>query len=902
MEQTAQDRNVNLTQVFRSFFANEIQALVHTTDSSSENQHAHDALVMHLRSKITELSNAAGVFRFKLYNLHGITIFSTDANQIGENKSQNPGFVSARNGQTASELVQRNHYSSFESSVQSIDLVSSYIPIVEDGRVTAVVEIYQDVSTLIRRIDAALWQVWLVVLSVLGPLYLGLLLLAHRSQKIQKRSELLLSQVNNELDQRVKERTEALQRSETRFRNLSEISTDFFWETDASHRFTLRTHSKKETGKPLAYQESFIGKTGWEMPSIAPDEAGWQAHRAALDAHLPFRDFEVSRHDANGKLRHISVSGSPRFNADGDFLGYLGVGSDITQRKRIDTDLRITAAAFESQEAMMVTDANSIILRINQAFTNTTGYSAQEAVGQTPRILSSGRHDVDFYRSMWASIQREGVWKGEIWDRRKNGEIYPKWLTISAVKDRTGKVTNYIGTHYDITEQKKSQETIEELAFFDSLTGLPNRTLMRDRLKQAMAGCNRNGSLAALLFIDLDHFKTLNDTFGHDKGDLLLQQVAKRLITSVREGDTVARIGGDEFVVILKNLGDNRQDAAQLTKLIGGKILAELNQTYNLGEVNHSNSASIGATVFTGHETVIDELLKQADLAMYQSKAAGRNALHFFDPAMQRAILERTALESDLREALGLGQLVLHYQPQVSGSGQTIGAEALLRWQHPVRGMVTPVEFIELAEETDLILPMGLWVLETACEQLAQWAKQVTLSDMSLAVNVSARQLRQTNFVEQVIEVIARTGANPQRLKLEITESLLVENLQDVTAKMQALKARGVSFSLDDFGTGYSSLSYLSRLPLDQLKIDRSFVMDLEASENNVALCAAIISMAHGLKLKVVAEGVETDAQRYILGTVHRCDFFQGYLYSRPSPIDVFEAFVQKPVQRLQGK
>lgn len=894
MTQTAQDRNVSLTRVFRTFLASEIDALILLHDVQTTQPSDQADRTLHLRSKIAEVSNDSGIFKLKIYNTKGVTIFSTDLYQVGEDKSTNPGFLTALEGQVASDLVHRNQISAFDRDLHNIDLVSSYVPIVQQGRVTAVVEVYQDVTQLIRRIDDTLWQVWLIVLAVLTPLYIMLLLVVRNGQRLLQRNQELLEISNYELDQRVKERTAELLKNETRFRSLSEMSSDFFWETDADHRFTLRTLSQQETEHANYLKDAFIGKFRWEVPYCAPDEDTWQEHRNVLNAHLPFRNFEISRLDANAQVRHISASGDPQFNALGEFTGYLGVGSDITLRKQVEADLRIAAAAFESQEAMMVTDANSVILRINQAFTDITGYNSDEVVGKTPKLLSSGRHDASFYRDMWQAIRRDGVWKGEIWDRRKNGDVYPKWLTISAVRDCHGTVTHYIGTHYDITEQKKTEEKIQALAFFDSLTGLPNRTLLRDRLKQAMAACNRNASMGALLFIDLDHFKTLNDTLGHDKGDLLLQQVAQRLLTSVREGDTVARLGGDEFVVILKNLGENPQEAAPLTQQLGEKILAVLNQSYHLGTVDHRNSASIGATVFSGHETSLDDLLKQADMAMYQSKNAGRNALYFFDPAMQQTLLERAALEADLRAALQQEQLELYYQPQVSNADEIYGAEALLRWNHPLRGRVSPIEFIALAEETGLILPLGSWVLETACKQLATWANHPQLSKLTIAVNVSARQMRHADFVNQVLGIVGSTHAPVQRLKLELTESLLVDNIEDISAKMKALKAHGVGFSLDDFGTGYSSLSYLSQLPLDQLKIDRSFVMHIDSKDHSIAICAAIISMAHNLRLKVVAEGVETEAQRYILNTVHHCDYIQGYLYSRPLPVTEFEAFVAK--------
>lgn len=491
---------------------------------------------------------------------------------------------------------------------------------------------------------------------------------------------------------------------------------------------------------------------------------------------------------------------------------------EIAERKQTENSLRIAAAAFDSQEAMIVTDVHSVILRVNRAFTENTGYTPAEVVGQTPSIFKSGRHNAMFYREMWDAIGKQGLWQGEIWDRRKDGTVFPKWMTISAVKDENGEVTNYVGSHYDITERKKSEVRINELAYYDQLTGLPNRTLLMERLRQAITD-SHSGSYSALIFIDLDNFKTINDTLGHHVGDLLLKQVAQRLTGCVRADDTVGRLGGDEFVVVLSCLSHSRTSAAAQTEVVGNTVLSTLNQKYHLDDVEFHNTPSIGATLFMGAHTSIDNLMKQADLAMYRSKEAGRNAIHFFDPDMESAVMERATLENDLRRAVDEKQFLLHYQPQIEGEDRLTGAEVLVRWQHPKRGMLMPGEFIQLAEDTKLIMPLGNWVMETACAQLAMWATRPEMAQLTLAVNVSAHQFHQNDFVEQVLAVLGNTGANPQRLKLELTESLLVSNVDKIIEKMSALKARGVGFSLDDFGTGYSSLSYLKRLPLDQLKI-----------------------------------------------------------------------------------
>ncbi len=568
---------------------------------------------------------------------------------------------------------------------------------------------------------------------------------------------------------------------------------------------------------------------------------------------------------------------------------YLLVSSSINEEKRARrADLRISATAFESREAMVVTDANGIILRVNQAFTLLTGFSPEEAVGKTPSINRSGHHTTAFYSSMWECVLQNGGWHGEILNRKKNGDIYPAWLTITAVNDEFNATTHYIGSFTDITERKQAEEEIKHLAFYDPLTGLPNRRLLLDRLKHTIATSARTARHGALLFIDLDNFKTLNDTRGHDIGDQLLQQVAQRLSACVREVDTVARLGGDEFVVMLEELGEKLTDAAAQAEAVGEKILAALNHPYELGPSSCHSTPSIGVTLFAKHQGTLEDLLKRADLAMYQAKAAGRNTLRFFDPKMQTVVTTRAALEADLREALLKNQLHLYYQVQVNRTGHRTGMEALLRWQHPNRGLVPPLDFIPLAEDTGLILPIGTWVLETACTQLAYWAAQPGLSHLTIAVNISARQLYHPEFVGTVLAIIEKTGANPRRLKLELTESLLIDDIENVIPKMTALKAQGVGFSLDDFGTGYSSLSYLKRLPLDQLKIDQSFVRDILDDPNDASIAKMITALGMSMGLTVIAEGVENEAQRAFLSHIG-CDAYQGYLFGRPLPIQELE-------------
>ena len=570
------------------------------------------------------------------------------------------------------------------------------------------------------------------------------------------------------------------------------------------------------------------------------------------------------------------------------------VNQFVTERKQANEALRIAATAFESQQGMVIANANNVILRVNRAFTVITGFSAEDAVGQTPSLLASGRHDRAFYAAMAQSLQDSGAWQGEIWNRRKSAEVYPEWLSISAVRDRAGVTTHYVAIFSDITERVKAQSQIDTLAFYDPLTQLPNRRLLMDRLEQACNASTRHQRKNALLFVDLDDFKTLNDTLGHFQGDLLLHQVAQRLRTCIREGDTVARLGADEFVVMLEDLSEDDIEAATQAETVGDKIRNAFASDFTLDGGAHHATTSIGITLFGGMTLEEkDQPLQRAELAMFQAKAAGHNTLRFFDTRMQAEVTTRAALEADMRVAVQQQQFLLHYQPQVVGDGRLTGVEALLRWQHPQRGMVSPGEFIPLAEETDLILPIGQWVLESACSQLAAWAQQPGMAHLTIAVNVSARQFQQADFVDGVLRTLALTRATPRLLKLELTESMLVQDVEAVIGKMGALKSHGVGFSLDDFGTGYSSLTYLKRLPLDQLKIDQGFVRNIVTDPNDAAIAKMVVALAESLGLAVIAEGVEMQAQADFLAHLG-CHAYQGYLFSRPLPLTALEAFARE--------
>lgn len=579
---------------------------------------------------------------------------------------------------------------------------------------------------------------------------------------------------------------------------------------------------------------------------------------------------------------------------------YSWPSEDNTKIELALQESRIAACAFEVQEGVMITDANNVILRVNKSFTKLTGYSPQDVVGKTPSILKSDHHDPRFFQAMWQTLLHEHYWAGEVWDKRKDGTIYPKWLTINVITNTAGEITNYVATFSDISHAKEAKENIRRLAFYDPLTDLPNRRLLLDRLEQAIIRSGRSRHHGAILFIDLDNFKALNDTKGHNFGDLMLIEVAFRLQGCLREKDTMARLGGDEFVVLLEDLSKTTAQAAAQAKLVAEKILDAINQPYSLQGHKYHSSTSIGISMFCNNEIAADKLLGHADTAMHQSKQAGRNMLHFFDLSMQAALEARATLEADLRQALSQQQFKLLYQMQVDSNRRILGAEVLLHWEHPERGLVPPMQFIPLAEETGLIMPIGHFVLETACKQLKAWEGKLHTRNLSLAVNVSTRQFRQADFIEQVRTILEQTGANPNLLKLELTESLIIDDIAGTIEKMQTLKSFEVGFSMDDFGTGYSSLASLKRLPLDQLKIDQSFVRDIAIDPNDAAIVKTIIGMANTLELDVIAEGVETEEQLKLLKQ-YECFSYQGYLFGKPVPLKEFERLL-KNSQANQNK
>ncbi|OGT19503.1 MAG: hypothetical protein A2342_05835 [Gallionellales bacterium RIFOXYB12_FULL_54_9] len=623
---------------------------------------------------------------------------------------------------------------------------------------------------------------------------------------------------------------------------------------------------------------------------FAPDfpADGWPAHWQELKQQGSLT-FETRHRRKDGSIFPVEISANlVRFGEKEFNIAY---SRDITERKQIEADLRIAAVAFETQDAILITDIDAHIVRVNQAFSEVTGYSAEEVLGRNPRLMSSGRHERSFYIEMWQELQHTGSWAGEIWDKRKNGEIYPKWVSISAVRNELQETSHYVAIFSDITKRKQVEEEIHNLAFYDALTRLPNRRLFLDRLQTALNASIRRNDYGAVMFIDLDHFKALNDTFGHDYGDLLLLEVGMRVKSCVREMDTVARFGGDEFVVLIESFSNELNDAIHKVSLVAEKIREALMQPYTLKNQEYNSSSSIGICLYHGNEETLETLIEHADMAMYEVKRCGRNAVRFFDPGMQHSLAMHDALVKDLHHALTRQQFQLQYQIQVDKDNHPLGAEAFLRWMHPEHGTIMPGKFIKIAEESALIIDIDRWVLKSACKQLALWSQNDKTRDLILTVNISAKLFAQPDFVSEVDIILKMYQADPGRLKLELSERIVQSDLSSSIDKIRALRRLGCKLSIDNFGTVYSSLSFLKLLSPDQLKIHQEFVHNISLDVNDAQLAHIVIDYAKSLNLNVFAEGVETEQQQaFLVG--QDCDIYQGYLFSRPVPIEEFEALL----------
>ncbi|HXE39086.1 MAG TPA: PAS domain S-box protein [Azonexus sp.] len=676
---------------------------------------------------------------------------------------------------------------------------------------------------------------------------------------------------------------EALAEREREFRSLADNVPDNVIRYDLAGRVLYLNRTLERT----------LGRSAGEL-------LGKTAHEAAPDGRYDALAAAVLQVGASGEsidLEQIvpGPDGQPHYHVirivaelgpDGRPASVLAVGRDLTEQKVAEEELRLAASVFHnSAEGVLVTDAASTIVSVNPAFSEITGYTEGEALGQTPSLLRSDRHGPEFYRAMWEALGRERRWQGEIWNRKKSGEAYLEWLTINRIDDHTGTPVRYVSVFHDITEMRRKDERIHHLAFHDALTGLPNRTLMLERLQHAVKRSQRENTRLAVTFIDLDRFKGVNDALGHDVGDLLLQEVAHRIKGRLRAMDTVARLGGDEFVVLMEDLRE-AGDCACLAQ----DLIAEVARPMQLLGHRVEIGASMGMAFFPEDGNDPLELMKCADMAMYAAKSAGRNTYRFFQQDMLERTSQRLTLEMELRHAIANDELELHYQPQVDiASGQPTGVEALVRWRHPERGLLAPGEFIPLAEESGLIVELGAWVLDMACRQAGAW--RAAGRRIKVAVNVSARELEAGDLVERIGQLIAQYGFAPTDLEIELTESAVMANPQNVSGIFSRLRQLGVSVAVDDFGTGYSSLAYLRRLPIDILKIDRSFVMDADCNEEDAQIVKTILALGQALKLQVVAEGIETRGQADLLQSLG-CRSAQGYLFSRPQAVRVIEEWL----------
>jgi diguanylate cyclase (GGDEF)-like protein/PAS domain S-box-containing protein len=674
----------------------------------------------------------------------------------------------------------------------------------------------------------------------------------------------------------LKQQQERLRHSESLLKEAQHIAHLGHWEQDLAtdeliwSEEVYRIFEIDPTACPTAFPVLIDPVHPDDRPAINKAYLAAQADDKpiTLDHRLLFAD---------GRVKWVRKCVITHYDTDGRPRRLVGTVQDITAERLIDEQLVLAASVFESSlNGILITDANARIIKVNRAFTEIMGYCSEEVLGQKPGLFKSGYHDQDFYRKLWATLKLAGKWQGEIWDCRKNGELVPLWQSISAVHDCDGQVIRYIGVFYDLSEQKRTEEHIHHLAYYDSLTDLPNRQLFIDRCELALEKVRRNHQSLAVLFLDLDRFKHVNDSLGHPVGDELLRAVAQRLKNTLRHGDTVARLGGDEFIVLLEDTGSHA-----VVENVARKILAGLDQPFMTQDHKLEIGTSIGISCYPEDGEDATALIKHADLALYQAKGQGRGNFQFYDVRLTERAKERLFLESELRDALKREELLVYYQPQFSlADDKLIGAEALLRWHHREHGIIPPDKFISIAEDCGLIVAIGEWVLRSACRQAKAWL-DAGFDFQRVAVNLSGVQIERSDMLTTVRQVLADTGLAPKHLELEITETYIMQQAQRNIRIMEDLRALGVALAIDDFGTGQSSLGYLKRLPVDKLKIDRSFVMDIPHDSNDMAITRAIIALGHNLHLTVLAEGIETAEQSAFLKELG-CDEAQGYYYSRP--------------------
>jgi len=721
-------------------------------------------------------------------------------------------------------------------------------------------------------------SLWVGATGILLVAIIGLFFLRQFFRRLSVENALLHENRERRLLQ------QSAQTNESRLQALVSSIPDLIFVFDEQGRFTF-VHAQDKSQLLMPAEKL----PGLHYSKVLPPELAARLDQLKVDVGKTEKtlDFEYQLFFEDG-ARDFAARVSALRDITGESGGYMAVVRDVTESKFQQAELRIASTAFETHLGIMITDERGGILRTNKAFSRITGYTEHDVVGQNPRMLQSGLQDPEFYQHLWGRVRKEGSWEGEIWNLRKNGEEFAEWLTITAVYGQSGIVQNYVGTFHDITQRKEAEQKAHQLAFYDPLTGLANKALLDERISGVCKNPIRQNAHAALLYVDVEQLRAVNDSRGYGFGDLVLKALAGQLAGVVRESDTLARIGGDEFAILLSSRHASQEVAARSAESVAEKILSAFAFPIKVLEQTIQVSVSIGITLIDGHTAAPDEQLQKAEQATQQAKERaklrGEKRISFFDSEIQAQVVQHVLMEEELRNALAEEQLVLYYQPQIRNPDRLVGYEVLLRWRHPKRGIVSPGVFIPIAEQSRLILPIGRWIIEQACEKLAAWQSEPASSELSLAVNVSIVQFQSDNFVDHVGRILEKTGAPPHLLKLEVTESLLMDDPERITGMMKRLRSMGVRFSLDDFGTGYSSMSYLNQLPLDQIKIDQSFINELTTNLASSTIVESIIGLARGLNLEVIAEGVETEEQRNWLAN-HGCKNFQGYLFGRPEEI-----------------
>lgn len=696
----------------------------------------------------------------------------------------------------------------------------------------------------------------------------------------------------------LKTQEQALRASEARLNEAQQVAQMGSWELNLTSDTLLWSPEVFRIFEIDPAQ--FGGSYETFLTAVHPDDRGKvdQAHTRALHTQEPC-EIQHRLLFPDGRVKWVNERCMTEYDEDGQPLVSLGTVQDVTERHRADAALELAASVFEnSLNGVLITTPDGTILKVNRSFSEITGYTSAEVEGRKPSLLDSGQHDALFFKDLWKTLREEGKWEGEIWNRRKDGELVPLWQSISSVYDAHGNLTHYIGMFFDISEQKTAAAHIYRLAHYDLLTDLPNRVLLLDRCERALARAKRTLKPFAVLFLDLDRFKHINDSLGHPVGDDLLRGVAQRLRETLREQDTVARLGGDEFVVLIEDMDDDTHDVAA----VAGKLVETLSQPFTVRTYTLNIGTTIGVSLYPDHGEDVTTLIKHADLALYQAKEQGRGCYRIFEARLTERATERMQLEADLRLALERSELTLEYQPQYDlADGQLIGAEALLRWHHPERGAIKPELFIPIAEETGLIIPIGIWVLQQACRQAKRWRDR-GMPLQAVAVNISGIQIQRGDLPGTVARVLEETGLPAHCLEMEITETYVMRHAERDLQELETLRDLGVTLAIDDFGTGHSSLGYLRRLPVSKLKIDRSFIADLAGGINagSEAIVRAILGMGKGLQITVVAEGVEAAEQERALREM-QCNRVQGFHYSRPLNSSAFERLLSEYPQHGRG-